>query len=79
MTNDALTFMGVIISEFWRFLTSWYIPGFFFTPAQFIMFIMIFPLILRTVSDILTVSVSTDVKASKIDDDHYWGQIRKRG
>lgn len=60
MTSDALEIARVLISEIWRFLTSWYIPGTNITPAAFICFWLLFPIILSTVFSIL--SISSDYK-----------------
>lgn len=59
MSNDAFTLMQSIITELWRFCTSWRVPGFNFTPAQLLMFSLLFPVILRFVFDLLAVSVDT--------------------
>lgn len=57
MASDVILIMRTIITEIWRFLTSWYIPGFNFTPAQLIMFILLFPVIINAVFAILSVNV----------------------
>lgn len=56
MVSDSLEIARVLISEIWRFLTSWKIPGFNFTPAQLILFIVLFPIILSTIFSIFSVS-----------------------
>ena len=64
MINDAVTLLQAFIEAMWMFFTSWKIPGFNFTPAQFILFIILFPIILNTVFAILSVTSS-----KKKDDD----------
>ena len=75
MSEDAFALMQSLIVNIWRFMTSWKVPGFNFTPAQLLMFSLLFPVILRFVFDFLSVSVDTHQYS---DNDHYWAQVKRR-
>lgn len=57
MTNEALEIFGALVNSIWVLFTSWHVPGTNFTPAQFYLFLLLLPLIIKLVKSIVTVSL----------------------
>lgn len=55
MTQTSVAFIRCIIDSMWTLATGWYLPGLGFTPAAWILFLILFGIVLRTVISILTV------------------------
>lgn len=57
MTETALKLTKCILTQMWAFATSWKLPGINLTPAQCIMFILMFGTVLRFAFSLLNFSV----------------------
>lgn len=53
MTQDGLTFIQWFFSQFWRFFTSFYIPGTAITPAAAMFGLVAIPLALKTILSVV--------------------------
>lgn len=66
MSSNAMQFFQLIVNSMWKLFTTWKLPGLGFTPAQFVCFLVLFPIVLRFVSDIISGGVSGFVARENI-------------
>lgn len=59
MSSNAMQLLQLIVNSMWTLFTKWKLPGLGFTPAQFVAFLLVFPLVLDFVSSILGGVTST--------------------
>lgn len=59
MSSNAMQLLQLIVNSMWTLFTTWKLPGLGFTPAQFVAFLLVFPLVLDFVSSILGGVTST--------------------
>lgn len=68
MSSNAMQFLQLIVNSMWALFTRWKLPGLGFTPAQFVAFLLVFPLVLDFVSSILggvTSTLPSHINASR--------------
>lgn len=66
MSSNAMQLFQLIVNSMWTLFTSWKLPGLGFTPAQFVAFLLVFPLVLDFVSQILAGASSSFVTHENI-------------
>lgn len=56
MTADGLTFLQWFFTNIWYFFTSWKIPGTGVTPAGWLLFLLLAPMVLALIQKLIGVS-----------------------
>lgn len=56
MSADAISFLQWFFENIWKFFTSWKIPGTGVTPAGWLLFLVVAPLVLLLIQKFLGLS-----------------------